>query len=85
MPSRAQKWWSLLTSYDFQQCTFRSGEKILNYGASLLKISVQEPNPHGTALILVCRIWIRSKRAKMTHKNRKKLRNFMFQVLDVLF
>jgi hypothetical protein len=26
-----------------------------------------------------------SRRAKMTHKNFKKLRNFMFEVLDVLF
>ena len=26
-----------------------------------------------------------SRRAKITHKKRKKLRNFMFEVLDVLF
>jgi hypothetical protein len=26
-----------------------------------------------------------SRRAKMTNKSRKKLRNFMFKVLDVLF
>jgi hypothetical protein len=27
----------------------------------------------------------RSRKAKMTHKSRKKLRNFKFEVLDVLF
>ncbi len=29
--------------------------------------------------------WIRIQKCKMTHKNRKKYRNFMFEVLDVLF
>ncbi len=39
-----------------------------------------EPDPHGSALILVTGSGSGSRRAKMTHKNRKKYRIFMFWI-----
>jgi hypothetical protein len=43
-----------------------------------IQTMVLDPDPHGTALIRVAGSGSGSRRAKMTHKNRKKSRIFMF-------
>jgi hypothetical protein len=47
------------------------------------RVSDPDPDPHGSTLIWVAGSG--SRRAKMTHKNRKKYEFSCFEVLDVLF
>ncbi len=73
-----------------RQYTILSGKslshsQILKIQKCLLNIRVSDPDPHGSALIWVagsgsafnCGSGSGSRRAKMTHKNRKKSRIFM--------
>ncbi len=46
---------------------------------------VSDPDPHGSALILVAGSGSGSRRAKITNKNRKSTEFSCFEVLDVLF
>ncbi len=50
-----------------------------------IKISVSDPDPHGSALILIGYPKSGSRRAKKAHKNRKSGEISSFEVLDVLF
>ncbi len=47
-------------------------------GSWFRKTRVSDPDPHGSALIWLAVSGSGSRRAKMTHKNRKKSRIFMF-------
>jgi hypothetical protein len=69
------------------------GQEIeLMYFKQKLIVCVVDPDPHGSALILVGWIWIRtgnpdtnSGEKKIIHKNRKSEEISCFEVLDVLF